>query len=251
MSDERIYPAWVYCTHGFWYQGYWCCRDEQCQYRYEPVAAETADPSRTYDTAGHDGYGLAAGSGADGENGLGDGTFGYGGATAYDGWRGNHQPGSQQGQDAYQYGAQQYDNYQHDDYQQEYHWYNNQDDGQQSGYQEDVGRGDYRYPPNAQQPVPPSDAATTGSGSSASQTHSAPDDGASMVGNADEDTEDRTWSYLQEDNRDDQDVDEVMNLFPECPVGDIHYPRKLSIGSESESGVDQSNIEEKPDLGPR
>ncbi|KAI8723791.1 hypothetical protein NCS52_00235900 [Fusarium sp. LHS14.1] len=243
MSDEHINSAWGYCTHPiFWYQGYWCCLDEQCEYRYEPV------PTCAYDPAGHDGYSLATGPDADGENSLGDETFGHGEATAYDVWGGDHQPGSEQGQDAFQY-VQQYDNYQQDGYQHGGYLY--------GGYQDDVGQGDYGYPPNAEQPVPPSDAATTGSGSSATQTHSpssteTPDnEDASMAGNADENTEDMTWAYVQEDNRDGQDIDEAMNLFPEYPVVDTHYPSELSIENESESLVDQSNIEERPDLGPR
>ncbi|EEU40989.1 uncharacterized protein NECHADRAFT_76652 [Fusarium vanettenii 77-13-4] len=283
MSDERLHSAWDYCTHPvFWYQGYWCCLDEQCEYRYVPVPT---DPSWTYDPTGHDGDGLAAEPGADGESSLGDGTSGYGGATAYDEWRDDHQASSQQDQDAYQCYVQQYDGYQQDGYQhggyqyggyqhggyqnggyqngdyqqdqQDDYRYNNQDGGQHSGYQEGVGQDDYGYPPNAEQPVPPSDVATMGSGSSAAQTDSpssteTPDnEDASMVGNADEDTEDRTWPYVQEDNRDGQDVDEAMNVFPDCPVVDTRYPRKLSFGTESESGVDQSNIEERPDLGPR
>ena len=85
-------------------------------------------------------------------------------------------------------------------------------------------------------------------------TETPDNDGAGMAGNADEDAEDReerTRSYVQGDNRGGQGVDDALILFPKCPAGDTQYPRKLSFGNESESGVDQFNIEERPDLSPR
>ncbi|KAJ4227279.1 hypothetical protein NW759_004649 [Fusarium solani] len=273
MSDERICPAWGYCTHGFWCQGYWCCLDERCGYRYEPVPAGTADLSRTYDTAGHNGYDLAAGPGANGQNSLGDETFGYGGTTAYDEWRGDHPPSSQQGQDAYPYVVQQHDNQQNVS-QQNNHRYNNQDDGQPSGYQngyaqndqqDNVGRSDYqdgRYQWNVQPPGPASDVSVNmGSWSSAGQTNSptsteTPDnEDASMTGNADEDN---VMPYVEEqpavgiDERDDQyfanqEISQFATYFPEHLNHDTRdqyrssYPPVLCLSDGSESGVTQSN----------
>ncbi|KAM0426188.1 hypothetical protein ACHAPT_008538 [Fusarium lateritium] len=275
MSDERVYPA------------------------YRGVRVPTGDAgSGAHDTAGYNGVDSMADSSADGMNGSGNVTAGYG-PTVDGGWQGQsvyqhdvlqheaypndgYQQNDQQNDyrhDGYKYGGyqigyqqngQQYNDqhyayqrvgYQYSSdrngYQQHDQQNNNQyDDGRQNdAHQQDAYQqyGDQYngYQQNDRQPVTPSDASVgMGSWSSAAQTHSptsteTPDhEAASMVGNPDED---RVTPYVEDRHvvamgtRDDQDVDEALNYFPEYPVVDPHYPPTLSISDESESSVDQSN----------